>query len=173
MHLELRRKLLWMIGGRAAVITLLLGSAILIQLRAPGSFPIDPFFALIGLTYGLTAVWTITLRFVDRHRWLIDVQLACDALIVSAIVHLTGGVASYFSSLYTLPIIAASTVQSWRGGLMVSLASSVIYVGLVVAQYEHALLPVAVSAPLPAMRVAVFTVSLNVFGFMAVAGLSG
>ena len=28
--------LLWLIGGRAAVITLLLGSAILIQLQTPG-----------------------------------------------------------------------------------------------------------------------------------------
>ena len=118
----LRRKLLWLIGGRAGVITLLLGSAILIQLKSPGSFPIDPFFALIGLTYALTVVWTLTLPFVDRHPWLVDVQVACDALIVSAIVHLTGGVTSYFASLYTLPIIAASTVQSWRGGLMVSVA---------------------------------------------------
>ena len=58
----LRRKLLWLIGGRAGVITLLLGSAILIQLKSPGSFPIDPFFALIGLTYALTVVWTLTLR---------------------------------------------------------------------------------------------------------------
>ena len=72
----LRRKLLWLIGGRAGVITLLLGSAILIQLKAPGSFPIDPFFALIGLTYALTVVWTLTLPFVDRHPWLIDVHEA-------------------------------------------------------------------------------------------------
>src|SRR4051812_4267460 len=173
MHLELRRKLLWMIGGRAAVITVLLGSAILIQLRAPGSFPIDPFFALIGLTYGLTVVWALTLRFVDRHRWLIDVQVACDALIVSAIVHLTGGVASYLSSLYTLPIIAASTVQSWRGGLMVSLLSMLLYAALVIAQYQGAPLPLIVLQSLPPARVAIFTVALNVFGFMAVAGVSG
>src|SRR3954466_2018141 len=170
---SLRRRLLWMIAGRAAVITLVLGSAILIQLRAPGSFPIDPFFALIGLTYGLTVVWALTLRFVDRHRWLIDVQVACDALIVSAIVHLTGGVASYLSSLYTLPIIAASTVQSWRGGLMVSLLSMLLYAALVIAQYQGAPLPLIVLQSLPPARVAIFTVALNVFGFMAVAGLSG
>jgi len=171
----LRRKLLWLIGGRAGVITLLLGSAILIQLKAPGSFPIDPFFALIGLTYGLTVVWTLTLPFVDRHPWLVDVQVACDALIVSAIVHLTGGVASYFASLYTLPIIAASTVQSWRGGLMVSILSSLMYAALVLAQYEApGLLPLgAPPEALPLLRVAVFTVGLNVFGFMAVASLSG
>jgi two-component system, NtrC family, sensor histidine kinase PilS len=164
----LRRKLLWMIGGRAAVITVLLGSAILIQLRGSGSFPTDPFFTLIGLTYGLTVVWALTLRFVDRAPWLIDVQLACDALIVSAIVHLTGGVASYLSSLYTLPIIAASTLQSWRGGLMVSVLSVLLYAGLVIAQYQGAPLPFIVLESLPPARVAIFTVGLNVFGFMAV-----
>jgi two-component system sensor histidine kinase PilS (NtrC family) len=171
----LRRKLLWLIGGRAGVITLLLGSAILIQLKSPGSFPVDPFFALIGVTYALTVVWTVTLPFVDRHRWLIDVQVACDALFVSAIVHLTGGATSYFASLYTLPIIAASTVQSWRGGLMVSVLSSLLYTALVVAQYAApGLLPLgAPPDALPQVRVAVFTVGLNVFGFMAVASLSG
>jgi two-component system sensor histidine kinase PilS (NtrC family) len=171
----LRRRLLWLIGGRAGVITLLLGSAILIQLKSPGSFPIDPFFALIGLTYALTVVWTLTLRFVDRHAWLVDVQVACDALIVSAIVHLTGGVTSYFASLYTLPIIAASTVRSWRGGLMVSVVSSLMYGGLVVAQYgAPGLLPLgAPPDALPQQRVAVYTVGLNIFGFMAVAALSG
>ena len=169
----LRRKLLWMIGGRAAVITVLLGSAILIQLRGSGSFPTDPFFALIGLTYGLTVVWALTLRFVDRAPWLIDVQLACDALIVSAIVHLTGGVASYLSSLYTLPIIAASTLQSWRGGLMISVLGVLLYAALVIAQYQGAPLPFIVLESLPPARVAIFTVGLNVFGFMAVAGLTG
>ncbi len=169
-----RHKLLWLIGGRAGVITMLLGSAILIQFKSPGALPIDPFFFLIGLTYGLTAFWAATLRYVDRHPWLIDVQVACDALVVSAMVHLTGGVASYFSSLYTLPIIAASTVQSWRGGLMVSALSCLIYVGLVIAQYAGMVLPFGMAPEtLPPMRVAIYTVGLNVFGFLAVAALSG
>ena len=172
----LRRKLMWLIGGRAAAITLLLGSAILIQLNAPESFPIDPFFALIGLTYALTVVWSLTLRFVDRWHWLIDLQLATDALIVSAMVYLAGGVSSYFSSLYTLPIIAASMVQSWRGGLTVAVLSSIIYTAIVVAQYQ---LPPGITPlvsrleVLPAAHIAIFTVGLNVFGFAAVAGLSG
>src|SRR5215510_5419298 len=111
----LRRKLLWLIGGRATVITVLLGSAILIQLRSPGSFPIDPFFFLIGLVYGLTVVYSLLLNQTLRRPWIADAQLASDAVIVSALVYLTGGVTSYFSTLYTLPIIAASTVRSWRG----------------------------------------------------------
>src|SRR5512139_2331305 len=119
MTATLRRKLLWLIAGRAAVVTVLLGSATLILARRPDAFAVDPFFFLIGLTYALTAAYSVALKYTERHRWLIDVQLGVDALIVSAIVILTGGVTSYFSSLYTLPIIAASIIESRRGGRMV------------------------------------------------------
>ena len=116
-----RRRLLWLIGGRAAVVTLLLGSAILIQIQAPGSLPINPFFFLIGLTYALTVLYILLLRQAEQHRWLVDVQLACDAVIVSALVYLTGGVSSYFTSLYTLADhrcqhdpVAADRDDGWR-----------------------------------------------------------
>ncbi len=171
---SIRRKLLWLIGGRAAVITLLLGSAILIQIKAPGSLAVDPFFFMIGLTYALTVAYTLMLPHVERHRWIVDLQLGCDAIIVSAIVHYTGGVVSYFASLYALPIIAASAIQSWRGGMMVAVLGSLMYTGIAATQYSaEPFLPVAVAATLPALRVAVFTVGLNVFGFLAVAILSG
>ncbi len=170
-----RRKLLWLIAGRAAAVTLLLGSAILIQARAPGALPSDPFFFLIALTYALTAVYTLTLKQAERHAWLVDVQLGIDALTISAVVYLTGGIGSYFSSLYTLPIIAASTISSWRGGLIVAILSLVMYGCLALAQYAGTpLLPGAVDvSALPPPKVALFTVGLNAFGFFAVAGLSG
>jgi two-component system sensor histidine kinase PilS (NtrC family) len=170
----LRRKLLWLIGGRAAVITLLLGSAILIQIKSPGSLPIDPFFFLIGVTYALTVAYSLALKYIERYPWLVDVQLACDAFIVSAIVHVTGGVTSYFASLYTLPIIAASVIQSWRGGIMVAVLSSVIYSGIAGAQYSaNPIFPLPLDVTLPPARVALYSVGLNVFGFVAVASLSG
>src|SRR3954468_7836233 len=171
----LRAKLLWLMTGRAAVITLLLGSALLVRLKFPGAFPIDPFFVLIGITYALTAVYAFALKYSEKNRWLVDVQLGCDAVIVSAIVYITNGVSSYFSSLYTLPIIAASTIESRRGGTMVAILSSLLYSGLVLAQYYGGgMLPgVRDWALLPAARIAFFTVGLNVFGFLAVAGLSG
>ncbi|MBW8895179.1 MAG: hypothetical protein JF613_03215, partial [Acidobacteria bacterium] len=173
MH-TLRAKLLWLMTGRAAVITLLLGSALLVLLKFPGAFPIDPFFVLIGITYALTAIYGFALKYSEKYRWLVDVQLGCDAVIVSAIVYITNGVSSYFSSLYTLPIIAASTIQSRRGGMMVAVLSSLLYSGLVLAQYYGGVLPGVLDYTLlPPLRMAVFTVGLNVFGFLAVALLSG
>lgn len=170
-----RRRLLWLIGGRAGAVTVLLGSAILTQIKSPGALPIDPFFFVIGLTYALTVVYTLLLRQTEQHAWIVDIQLAMDVAIVSALVHLTGGVASLFSTLYMLPIIAASAVRSLRGGLTVGVLSGVLYGGLVSAQYLGTpVLPFVDGAEvIPSPRVALYTVGLNIFGFIAVAALSG
>jgi two-component system sensor histidine kinase PilS (NtrC family) len=175
----LRRKIAWLIAIRAIISTILLGSAIVTQITAPGSFAVDPFFFLIGLTYALTIAFALTVRYVDEHRWLVDIQLAGDALIVSAFIYVTGGITSYFTSLYVLPIVAASTVQFRRGGMLVATLSTVLYVGLVAAQYMAAsgLLnnpwPTRYALVLPSPSVARYTAALNVFGFFAVAFLSG
>jgi two-component system sensor histidine kinase PilS (NtrC family) len=171
----IRRKLLWLITARAAVISVLLGSAVLIQIKSPGSFPIDPYFFLLALTFALTVVYSLTLVHTERHRWLVDLQLAADAGIVSGIVYVTGGVNSYFSTLYALPIIAASTLRLWRGGMLVGALSSVLYSGIVMTQYygTPASPIVVVAENLPPLRVAIYTLGLNVFGFLAVAALTG
>jgi two-component system, NtrC family, sensor histidine kinase PilS len=171
----IRRKLLWLITARAAVISVLLGSAVLIQIKSPGSLPIDPYFFLLGLTFALTVVYSLTLRHAERHPWLVDLQLAADAGIVSGMVYLTGGVNSYFSTLYALPIIAASTLRLWRGGIVVGALSSVLYTSIVLGQYSGtpASSIVVVAQDLPPLRVAIYTVGLNVFGFLAVAALTG
>jgi len=173
------RRLAWLIGIRAVVGTVLLGGAIIAQITAPGSFRIDPFFFLIALTYALTVAYATTIRFAARHRWLIDLQLAGDALTVSALIYFTGGITSFFSGLYVLPIVAASTVQFRRGGLLVATLSAVMYGGLVLAQYLaasgllHNSLLAADAVALPTRSVAQYTVALNLFGFFAVALLSG
>ncbi len=172
----LRRRLVWLITTRVVVVTLLLGTAIVMEdLSAPGALPIDPFFFLIGLTYALTLVYVLLLKQTERNRWLVDVQLACDALIVSALVYMTNGVASYFTSLYALPIIAASTIQSQRSGMMVGVLSSLMYSAIVAAQYAGTpVAPIVVGSDLlPPRRVGFFIAGLNIFGFMAVAALSG
>ncbi len=73
-----RRRLVWLIGSRVVVSTLLLGSAVVFQVNAPGTLAVDPFFFLIGLTYGLSVIYAITLRFIDRSPWLVTLQFAGD-----------------------------------------------------------------------------------------------
>src|SRR5688572_26157878 len=178
--MDLRRRLATLIFVRLLVSSVLLGSAIVIEVSRPGVLPVNPFFFLIGLTYALSAAYLATLRFVDRHRWLVDAQLGCDAILVSAFIAVTGGITSYFSSLYVLPIIAASTLSFRRGAVQVASLSAILYVGLVAAQYLAAAnllapfwLLLSDKFELPSVRHAQYTVAINLFGFVAVALLSG
>jgi two-component system sensor histidine kinase PilS (NtrC family) len=175
---DLRRKLAWLIGIRVAISTLLLGSAVVVQVTSPGAFPLEPLFLLIGLTYALTIVWGVTRRWAAEYRWLVDIQLACDALTVSAFISFTGGITSYFSLLYALPIAAASSLQFQRGGITVAALSTTFYGGLLLTQYlnEGGLLTLSwpgMKTALPPLRVALYTYGINVFGFFAIALLSG
>jgi two-component system sensor histidine kinase PilS (NtrC family) len=175
----LRSRLSTLIAVRVVVGTLLLGSAILVQLNRPGTFPIEPYFFLIGLTYALSVIYIGSLRFVDRNPWIADAHLGADAILVSAFIHVTGGITSYFSSLYLLPIMAASTVRFRRGALQVATLTAILYLALVIAQYLEptAFFPGSWQAlhpsELPSQRFAQYTVAINLFGFFAVALLSG
>jgi two-component system sensor histidine kinase PilS (NtrC family) len=175
---DLRRKLFWLIAIRVGISSLLLGSAVFVQLTSPGTFPGEPLFLLIGVTYALNILWTVALKWAERYSWFIDVQLACDALIVSGFIAVTGGLTSPFVALYVLPIAAASSVQFRRGGMMVATLSALLYLGIVVTQYHGmaGLLGVPFlnhEGTLPPLRIVAYTTGLNVFLFFSVAFLSG
>ena len=178
-HGTTRRRLAVLIGVRLVVATVLLGSAVFVQLRGPDATSINPFFFVIGLTFVVSLGFIGSLRFVERFPWLTDVHFAIDAVLVSAAVFLTGGVQSLFTILYMLPIVAASAMQSRRGGLQVAGLSTILLVGVVLAQYLHVYgyleLPrrITISTELPSMQIAQYTVALNAFGLFGVALLSG
>lgn len=175
----MRRRLAVLIAVRLVVATVLLGSAVIVQLREPDVTSINPFFFLIGLTYMVSLGFIGSLGFVERFPWLTDVHFAIDAVLVSAAVLLTGGVQSLFTILYMLPIVAASSMQSRRGGLQVAGLSTILLIGVVLVQYLHSsgylALPrsVSIGTELPPMQIAQYTVALNAFGLFGVALLSG
>jgi two-component system sensor histidine kinase PilS (NtrC family) len=175
--MNLRSSLSTLIAARVVLVTLLMGSAILIQISRPGAFPVDPFFSLIGLTYALSVFYLATLRFTERHPWLVDFQFGADALLVSAFIHVTGGITSNFSSLYLLPIIAASMIRYRRVALQLAACSAVMYLALVAVQYIDIGFPLArrfsPTVELPSVRVAQYTVAINLGGFIGVALLAG
>ncbi len=174
-----RRRLVWLIWARVVVSTLLLGLAIGFQLSAPGSLPVDPFFFLIGLTYALSAVYAAALPAMVRRSWLVDLEFACDAFLVTAFIHFTGGVTSYFSLLYVLPVIGAASLQFRTGGLRLALLSALLYSGLVIAQYSGTAGYVSgawvadMRIFLPPVHVAEYTLSANAIALAAVALLAG
>jgi two-component system sensor histidine kinase PilS (NtrC family) len=174
----MRTRLAKVIACRLVVSSLLLSAASLIDAARPDSFPVNPFVFLIALTFGLSVAYLATLRLAERSPALVDLQFAADAVLVSAFIHVTGGVNSHFSSLYVLPIIAASTVRSRHGALQVATLSATLYTGLVFAQYlDVGVVPpgwwLPVATELPTRGFAQYTVAINLCGMFAVALLSG
>jgi len=176
----LRRTLIVLMAFRLVVSTALLGSVAFLQWRAAPDSVRWPLYALIGLTFVLSLLYAALLRPSDRRRWPLDLQLALDALTVAAFVWVTGGITSYFSSLFILPIVAASIFQHRRGTLLVAILGALLYAALVTVQYA---VPgaaawagwsgVPLPLPLPVWDIALYTVAINAVGFLAVGALSG
>src|SRR5260221_306785 len=108
------------------------GETIAVPLRATKVFP-AMVTQMIGVGEATGALDTMLAKIADFYEE--EVEVAVAGLIVSDFVPLTGGITSYFASLYVLPIIAGSTVRFRRGGVLVATFSGVLYVGLVLAQY--------------------------------------
>jgi len=115
------------------------------------------------------------LRFVDRHRWLLDLQLAGDALIVSAFIYFTAASPATSRRCTSCRLSAAARSSSGAADCSWRRFSTVLYVGLVFAQYPRGVraalrsLVDGLRLALPVRAVAQYTVALNVFGFFAVA----
>ena len=175
----MRRELVMLVTARLAVSVALLGTAVVLQLRLTSAGLSEALYGLIGWTFALSAIWAVTMRLAERRPWIVDLQLAFDTLTVSAFVWMTGGISSVLSSLYVLPLVAASTLRSRRGAVIMATFAAVLHATLVIVQYAAelspmwALWPAGTSGAIPPPQVASYTVAINTAGFFAVAWLSG
>jgi two-component system sensor histidine kinase PilS (NtrC family) len=169
--------LVWLMVLRVVVVTALLGSAVVTEVLARPSEPREPLYLLIALTYLLTLLYALAWPFTAAHRReLAYAQVLGDLLIVTGIVHSTGGIESNFSFLYLISIISASIILFGRGGLLAATVASVLYGALVQALYLGAIraypaAPQPTAVVLPSQVVA-YTIFLNVFAFYTVALLT-
>jgi two-component system sensor histidine kinase PilS (NtrC family) len=176
---DVRRRVVHLMTWRLVITTILLGSAAAIQLNTVTTAAPGPLYALIGWTYGLSAIYAMAVRMTRRAPCLVDLQLALDALTVAGFVWVTGGILSYFSFIYALPILAASAVHTRRGALRVTMLSMLLYTATAATQYTNApFQPWSVWEPgspllLPHGLVAEYTVAVHLLGFLAVGLLTG
>nr|MCU0256431.1 ATP-binding protein [Vicinamibacterales bacterium] len=107
------------------------------------------------------------------HPWVADLHFAGDIALVSGLVLTTGGIGSFFVSLYALPIVAAGVVRQRRGSLGAAALAALCYGALVLLQYSswHAGLPEAPVLPPP--HDALSRVLINAAGFGAIGVLTG
>ncbi len=137
---------------RVTLVSLLLGVAIIIQVRETKTFfgeIVNAHYSLIAAVYFLTFLYVIAFRYVRNLTKFAYVQILLDTVLITAIIHTTGGIESMFSLLYLLSIISGSIILYRRGGLMVASFSIILYgalldlnyYGLINSMGSHSLYP--------------------------------
>ena len=171
-------KLRTVMFARALLVSLVLALMFVFQAESGGAdlVPFRGVYWLVALQYLLLIVQGMA---VSRGRAgdpkaLATMQLVVDVAFVSALVFLTGGVASPFAFFYVFVILGAAVVLDRKGVYGFAAVASASYALLGFIQYAGALVPRyelgVVSEPL-ALEGAIFTVTVHIAAFVLVAML--
>lgn len=120
----------WLMFFRFAIASFLLGIAAIIQFRMPDSLSvasIRAIYIIIGATYLLSIVYVFLWKSIKNVATNVYIQSTFDILLVTALVYVTGGIESVYSTLYPLIIIYSVLFLGRRGGLFVASVSGILY----------------------------------------------
>jgi two-component system, NtrC family, sensor histidine kinase PilS len=125
---------------------------------------------LLAAVYALSGCWYALLKLNKSVVWQAYAQITVDLLLITWTVNRTGGVDSYFSSLYFLEILMSSILLERRGAFVAGTVSSVIHFAHMDLGYFGVIPTTTVFWPdLTSLQ---YIISLNIFGFCSVAFLS-
>lgn len=99
----------------------------------------DAFFVFIGFAFIITIPYAYWLHVEASPLKTASYQFALDVVIVSGLIHFTGGVRSDLVLLYPLIILIAGIVISGRMALQVALLSIFLYAAVVILEMEEVL----------------------------------
>ncbi len=135
-----------------------------------------PLYTVVVIVCLLTIFYAVALARVRNLRLFAYTQVTIDIALITAIVYITGGMASYLQILYFLSITGSAIILSRRGGLYAASISSIAY-GLLVDMDFYGMLPLQFKLFLPTVQPAwddvLTTVSTNILAFFIVAYLTG
>ena len=126
-----KRRLRFLIIYRVIIMTLFLGLAVYIDIKKQGS-PVSSktiylLYSTILLTYMISVVYALLLKYYKDLRFNIYLQLTVDIVLITLLVYFTGSFRSNYSLLYTLVIIYSVIFLGRRGALIVASASCIFY----------------------------------------------
>jgi two-component system, NtrC family, sensor histidine kinase PilS len=168
---SIREWLDWLTRVRLLMITLILAVGVVWPQSVLNSANTRHFLTLIVVWITLAILHLILLRnarSAARHGAL---QFATDISMVSMLVYMTGIQESYFLSLFFLLIIVASMLFSRKAALAAATICFILLAAMAVAAYTRVIPRTYAAVPtVEGLRIWLLS---NVFGFLAVAYLSG
>ncbi len=155
-------KIKWLMIFRIVLVTILLGSALIIQVKIQKTRPLELLYLFIILSYIFTAITVHFLRRISNVRLYAYSQIIYDLLLETGIVYITGGVESIFTFTYIFTIISASILLFRRGAFITASLSTILYGTLIDLQF-YRILPLYNSHQLLFITVNSSTIYYNIF----------
>lgn len=165
--MDRRKWLLRLIYVRLIAFSVFVGAELY---RRPAPQPAIDILVLLAAVYALSACWFFLLRLNKSYVGQAYAQIVVDLLLITWTVNRTGGVDSYFSSLYFLEIVMSSILLERRGAFVAATASSVIHFAHMDLGW-FGYIPSTTNV-WPDLLSVQYIISLSIFGFCSVAFLS-
>jgi len=144
-----RRRLTGFVLTRILLVTLLLVATLILKIQSPGSIGewIFPRFLLLLTAAYLFSLTSLVISWLNARltHVLAYLQIIWDILFATALLLVTGGIASPFSFFYLLSIINASVLLARREALYTASLCGILYGALLDFQYFGLLTPLGLS----------------------------
>ncbi|HVN17582.1 MAG TPA: ATP-binding protein [Dongiaceae bacterium] len=161
----------WLVRVRIFILTALLAIEVALAQFSPGQVPMRLFISTIVFWYSLSLFYVLLLSFWEEYQPQAVLQVLTDVVLVSVVVHETGGWDSSLNFLYPLVIIVASVLlpRIWAG--LVAALAFILYGTVLELNYYEVIPSYCNTHPgLKALQAIIF---VNLFAFLAVAYLAG
>ena len=122
-----RNWLVWLVRVRIFILTLLLAIELAVANFSPSPLPMRLFISTILFWYSLSLFYVLLLSLWQEHRLQASLQVLTDLILVSLVVHETGGWDSSLNFLYPLVIIVASVLLPRMWAQLVAALAFILY----------------------------------------------
>jgi len=161
----------WLVRVRIFILTVLLAIELAVAQFSPAPVPMRLFISTILFWYSLSLFYILLLSFWQEHRLQAALQVLTDVVLVTLVVHETGGWDSSLNFLYPLVIIVATVLLTrvWAG--LVAALAFILY-GTVLELNYYGIIP-SYCTTHPGLKSLQSIIFVNLFAFLAVAYLAG
>jgi two-component system, NtrC family, sensor histidine kinase PilS len=99
-------------------------------------------FGLLATTYLASLAYALSLRRIQDPIRFADIQIGVDLVLVTLLVHATGGAQSGYTFLYLVDVVAVTLLPKGFGAASVSIASALLYVCISLLGFLRVLPPI-------------------------------
>jgi len=166
-----RNWLAWLVRVRILILTFLLAIELAVAQLTPSTLPVRLFISTILLWYTISLFYAVLVSFWGEYQIQATLQIITDLVLVSLVVHETGGWDSSFNFLYPLVIIVASVLLPRVWAQLTAALAFIFYVAVLELNYYEVVPSYCTSHP--GLKALQGTIFVNLFAFLAVAYLAG